>query len=124
MRRSALNLAALLLLGALGIAAASIIGWVEPADAASKKVRKSQPASAAHAAPDTTATIAAPKVDPDQNEALPVPFNLPQAPRTRMRACGERWQNIKLTGQAGDQTWREYATKCLAQSESAKLPLR
>ena len=80
-----------------------------------RRLRRSQPVSPAHAAPDMTATIPAPKLPDD--ETLPTPFNLPVAPRARMRACGEKWQAIKMSGLAADQTWRDFATKCLAQAD-------
>ncbi len=41
-------------------------------------------------------------------------FHLPSAPRTRMRQCGLKWQDMKLAGHSGDETWREFATQCLA----------
>jgi hypothetical protein len=101
-----------------------------PVDAARKTARKSQPVAPSHAAPDRTATIprptppvAAPPPAAD-DETLPKPFDLPAAPRSRMRACGERWQSIKMAGQAADQTWREFATGCLADTSGERRPTR
>ncbi len=31
-----------------------------------------------------------------------------------MRECGEKWQAMKMSGTAGDEIWRAFATKCLA----------
>jgi hypothetical protein len=45
--------------------------------------------------------------------ALPLSRSLPPVPRERMRACGLEWQAKKLSGAAGDKTWRDFALTCL-----------
>ena len=71
-------------------------------------------------APDTTGSIPSkPGAKPataasDSDEALPDPFYLPTASRARVRDCGEKWQQIKLSGQVGEMIWRDFATTCLA----------
>ena len=96
------------------------------------KLKRAQPATTSRASPETTGTIASPPAkalagktpsamlasvpdpsNPDEGE-LPPLFNLPSASRTRMRACGERWQQMKLDGEAGDEIWRDFANSCLA----------
>lgn len=42
-----------------------------------------------------------------------VPYNLPPASRQRMRLCGERWRDLKMTGKSNGLTWRSFANKCL-----------
>ena len=41
------------------------------------------------------------------------PYNLPPASRQRMRLCGERWRDLKMTGESRGLTWRSFAEKCL-----------
>lgn len=82
--------------------------------------RRSPPLS--QTAPDTTGTVlprngaasGAPAPSQADEEALPPLFNLPDATRTRMRRCGEKWRAIKMAGDAGEEIWRDFATKCLA----------
>ena len=31
-----------------------------------------------------------------------------------MRDCGMKWQAMKMSGEAGDDIWRAYASRCLA----------
>lgn len=47
---------------------------------------------------------------------LPAPFHLPTASRQRMRDCGLKWQAMKESGEAGEDIWRDFATRCLAAS--------
>ncbi len=42
-------------------------------------------------------------------------FYLPQASRTKMHQCGEKWRKMKMDGQARGKTWRTFAEKCLVQ---------
>ena len=103
------------------------------------RAKRAQPATTSHASPETTGTIAtaSPKPTggktpaamlasipdastPDEGE-LPPLFNLPSASRSRMRACGERWKQMKLDGEAGDEIWRDFATTCLAAKTDPKM---
>lgn len=77
---------------------------------------KTQPVARQKTAPDVTATIPAPAPQAD-DETLPPPFNFPPTTRTRMHACGQKWQTVKMSGLAADQTWREFATRCLTQPD-------
>lgn len=110
---------------ALLLALSFVVAGVPVGDAplaATHKVRHSKIVPPSRAAPDITATIpkratppkAAPIPAKPDDETLPPPFYLPNAPRSRMRACGEQWQAVKLSGHAGSKTWRDFATKCLA----------
>ncbi len=69
---------------------------------------------------DVTATIPAPIPQPfiavDKDGNYPQ-FHLPIASRARMKACGLTWQDMKLEGKAADDTWREFATRCLAAND-------
>jgi hypothetical protein len=85
-----------------------------------KVPRRAQPATTSRSAPEPTGTIAKPEpnkaeamVPPIDEEALPTPFDLPKASRARMRLCGLKWQQIKMSGKAGDEIWRDFATTCL-----------
>jgi hypothetical protein len=118
MLRPRLTRAALLASFAVGLLSPG-----QPADAA-RKPRRSQPVLPSKAAPDRTATIPGPAAPAPEDETLPKPFNLPSAPRSRMKTCGERWQSIKMAGQAADETWREFATKCLAEKDASQGPSR
>lgn len=77
---------------------------------------KTQPPSRQKSAPDITATIPVPPPQTD-DETLPAPFNFPPSSRARMHACGQKWQAVKMSGTAADQTWREFATRCLTQPD-------
>ena len=35
-----------------------------------------------------------------------------------MHECGMTWQGKKMSGEAGDETWREFATVCLAAKDA------
>ena len=92
------------------------------------KHRQSVTPQTRDADPSTTATIppkaASQKPPPLQkpipdptapdNDALPPPFHLPTASRERMRDCGLKWQAMKASGEAGEEIWRDFATRCLA----------
>lgn len=121
-----------LILADLVLAAATPAALAQPPR---RSTRKSQPVPIARTAPDTTATIIpagkAPSNTPGEaagapakpspvatrhyGEELAKPFDLPVAPRARMRSCGQKWQAVKMSGQAGSDTWREFATKCLTE---------
>jgi hypothetical protein len=89
-------------------------------------LRHSHPASAAQSAPDMTGSVRPPQSaamggaagEPPATAPAPVdvltPFYLPDVSRRRMHACGEAWRERKLAGEAGDDTWRDFATRCLA----------
>lgn len=47
-------------------------------------------------------------------DTLPPPFRLPAASHARVRDCGRKWQAMKMSGEAGDDIWRDFATRCLA----------
>jgi len=93
--------------------------------------RRSHAASTAQSAPDVTGTLpnslsgkltssnvtAAPVSTPDPEVLRP--YYLPDVPRERMRACGESWHTRKMAGETGDDDWRDFATKCLADSTAA-----
>ncbi len=87
-----------------------------------KPTRRAQPARAAQSAPDRTGSIArtamgpaVPKpATPEPADGVLTPIYLPSAPRSRMLACGEAWHVMKMNGTAGDDSWREFAFKCLA----------
>lgn len=107
------------------LAAAILAGLIQPASAeqARRSKRKSQPTTVTRTAPDITATIPQskpPAARTDADDAPLKPFFLPAAPRSRMRACGLKWQGVKMSGRAGDETWRDFATKCLAEREDAE----
>ena len=106
----------------LAVAALALSGEVaSAAPAAHKPVpRRSVPATPARSAPDITATIPSRAASPAgaaDDETLPPPVQLPKASRARMRACGETWEGMKRSGQAGDDIWRDFAMKCLAAKE-------
>ncbi len=73
---------------------------------------------------DTSSTAAIPSRGPQQpsvpdptakdDDVLPPSFHLPTASRQRMRDCGLQWQGMKTSGEAGEQIWRDFATRCLA----------
>jgi hypothetical protein len=60
--------------------------------------------------PSTPENPAQPASARDSEPTFP---SLPAASRTRMRACGREWQEMKKTGEAKDLTWRDFATGCL-----------
>ena len=70
------------------------------------------------AAPAPTESLPSP-VPPGQRAPIDVetedlkPYNLPPASRQRMRLCGERWRDLKMTGESRGLTWRSFAEKCL-----------
>ena len=114
-----LTLACVTTSATLAIIALASSGGVASADPAAHKPtpRRSVPATPARSAPDMTATIPSRTVPPGgaaEDEPLPPPVQLPKASRARMRACGETWEGMKQSGQAGDDIWRDFATKCLA----------
>jgi hypothetical protein len=95
------------------------------AQVARRQMRKSQPVPVNRAAPDMTATIPSDTRPPvPDDESIPKPFNFPIVPRARVRTCGEKWQVIKMSGRAGDQTWRDFATKCLVENNSPDSSVR
>ncbi len=80
-------------------------------------------------APDRTGSIArapntfgppAPLVAEDETSL--VLYYLPDAPRSRVRACGERWRAKRLAGETGDENWRDFAAKCLVAVEGSVAP--
>lgn len=98
-----------------------------------KKSHRSQPAHTGQAAPDRTGSIAKaaparPSPGPGAPAAVPmqpaeegplVPVLLPNVPRSRMIACGETWRAMKMNGTTGDDSWRDFAMKCLVAREAA-----
>ena len=110
------SIAAVLIVGS-GVGLAHVA-----AAATSHKPRHTPPApTVREVEPETTATIPSePATRPPataakaDNEQLPPPFHLPNASRARMRDCGLKWQAMKVSGEAGDDIWRDYATRCLA----------
>jgi hypothetical protein len=119
-RRAAIGSALLVLCGVFA-ATGSVHG--EPR----KSQHRSNPASKVHTAPDVTGTIApsATKVpaSPPVADVL-TPYYLPAAPRPVMRACGEKWQRMKMAGEVADLTWRDFATKCLTESKGTVKAVR
>ena len=105
-------------LAALTLAGATFFLGIGPAGAQPSRRPQTHRAPPNHIAPDTTASIplkpTSKAVAAPSDEALPTPFNLPTASRSRVRECGDKWQSIKLSGQAGDRIWRDFATGCLA----------
>ena len=77
------------------------------------------PQPAAHAAvgsePPQGATHAGQQVSTQGN--LGHPYTLPAASRARMHECGVEWQRRKLSGEAGDEIWRVFASACLVAPE-------
>lgn len=109
--------ALVLSLAGLAIAVASVTCLAQP----SSRKGPSHRGQASRLAPDVTGSIAAKPdgakaatTNPADEEALPKPFYLPTAARSRVRACGEKWQQIKLSGHAAEMIWRDFATECLA----------
>ena len=94
-----------------------------------KPARRSQPPHAVQAAPDRTGSIARPAdsfgppapLSPADDGSLAF-YYLPDAPRSRMRACGETWRAKRLAGETGDEDWRDFATKCLVAAEAPPSP--
>ena len=93
--------------------------------ATAHKPRRVPPApTSQEVAPDITAAIVKRPIarpsDPPAAPAkadditLPAPFHLPVASRGRVRHCGLKWQAMKMSGEAGDDIWRDFATRCLA----------
>lgn len=129
MPRHSQTRAGLLILSCLAVAVPGLSAGFSASAEPNKRVarRASTPVSPGRAAPDVTGTIkmpapaaaaqSTPLVKNDDDGPLK-PFDLPAAPRARMRQCGESWQKIKLTGEAGDRTWREFATTCLRERET------
>ena len=83
----------------------------------------------AQTAPDRTGSVArtqdqfgppAPLVAED--DAALAFYYLPNAPRTKVRACGETWRAKKMAGEAGDESWRDFAAKCLVAAEAPTSP--
>jgi hypothetical protein len=72
--------------------------------------------AAAPSGPAQPASTAPPAADaaPPVPAVVDGPRPLPAASRQRMHACGAEWQNMKMTGQAVDKTWREFAEICLS----------
>lgn len=98
---------------------------VSAAQLASRKGHHGQSVVPTHDfAPDTTATIPSklppkapsPTASQNDDETVPVPFHLPPASRARMRECGEKWRDMKMSGDVGEEIWRTFATHCLANS--------
>ena len=113
-----------------GLLFAAMVGWLcaygchaEPAH----KPRHSTPANPSRTAPDVTATIAKPAPTPaplqhaitSNSNEIPPPFKLPSASRARVYTCGRIWRDMKLAGTTGDDDWRDFALKCLADKGSA-----
>jgi hypothetical protein len=51
----------------------------------------------------------------DEKQAIPrlnPPSPREQAARSRLRACGTRWQQLKATGQTNGQTWNGFRKSC------------
>ena len=103
-------------------------------EASAKTPHHSQPARTGQAAPDRTGSLAraslprTPSQPPgaaipapaEADDALLVPTTLPAAPRSRMVACGETWQAMKMNGTTGDDSWREFAMKCLVAKDAPR----
>ena len=94
------------------------------------KTKRSTPARTIHAAPDVTSTIAKPDATgtqlppaeaapPGEDVSIPPPFTLPPATRSRVRACGAQWRDMKMAGTTGDDDWRDFAMHCFVE-DSAK----
>ena len=112
----------------LSAATSLVVALVLAGPAAAATARKPRHAPAVPAsreiAPDVTATIVKRLVERPADPAsaptkaddtpLPPPFRLPVASRARVRDCGLRWQAMKMSGEADDDIWRDFATRCLA----------
>lgn len=95
-----------------------------------RKGHRSQPARTGQAAPDRTGSITPAAPRPPEQSPPPVdastdadrgpfvPILLPNAPRSRMIACGEAWRARKLAGTTGDDSWRDFAMVCLTAKEA------
>ena len=85
----------------------------------------SQPAASAAAGSATPATEPSAHHLATQGH-LGHPYTLPPASRTRMHECGVEWQRRKMSGEAGDEIWRVFASLCLVAPEgktrSVQLP--
>lgn len=117
--------------------AATVAGLLDGSSASAEQNRRvprrtSIPVPRSRAAPDVTGTVkgakpadttpVTPVLKNDDDEGPLKPFDLPAAPRARMRECGENWQKIKMSGEAGDRTWREFATVCLTERVTPSSP--
>ena len=112
------------LLLATGAALLVLAAGVDEGSATAHRPHRNVPAASTRDT-DTSATGTLPTKPPqgrepqhpvadDDDKPLPPPFHLPQASRTRMRDCGLKWQAMKESGEAGEQIWRDFATRCLA----------
>lgn len=86
------------------------------AETTPRKQGKRGPQAAVHTVPDGPGIKPpqAPPSDQADDQGLLVPFVLPTATRARMHDCGRKWQSMKMSGDAGDEIWRDFAKKCLA----------
>ena len=126
---------ALLALGFLWLAGSSVVDASAREEGPAKKAHRSQPARTAQAAPDRTgsiernapmrpaavasAPITAPAVPSDSDDGALVPVTLPNVPRSRMVSCGETWRTMKMNGATGDDSWRDFALKCLVAKDAS-----
>ncbi len=113
-----------------GLLLVALGGWSCSRVAAAEnphRARRNVPARILKTAPDVTATLAKPGVPapralpPENEDVAPPPFKLPSATRARVRACGEAWRDMKLTGMTRDDDWRDFALKCLVGKGSAAV---
>jgi hypothetical protein len=78
----------------------------KPSQAPQSKQPQALPSKSPQAAPVGRAPV---DVDVDKLQ----PYNLPPAPRERMRQCGEEWRKLKSEGKSAGLIWRGFAEKCL-----------
>ncbi len=113
-RRRTVKAPAFLLAGMILCADAA---WVDMARAALPLPPRRPPEFTPPAAPAPEAPPSS--ASPGQRAPVDVPtedlkpYNLPPASRQRMRLCGERWRDLKMTGESRGLTWRSFAEKCL-----------
>lgn len=112
-----------------GLLIVAIAAWL-PAEMSTaqpaQRTRRVPPVHTARTSPDGTKPAARSSSPPTRDAAeadktIPPPFTLPVASRTKVRACGEKWRDMKLAGTTLDEDWRDFALRCLVGKGSVTL---
>jgi hypothetical protein len=84
-----------------------------PSAARPPAVTPAPPTAKPSPAPSAGESLSPPQAPPPVDTSQPPPA-LPRAPREKMRACAEEWDQMKRESKEGLPMWRDFATECLA----------